>query len=128
MNAQQFNYNAVAPADYYDWRKQRKAVTTMAAWTLVAIHPDRGAARVAGTGERPGRDLELLSAHGGECGPCGRTFTESEIVRTEMPSCLRGNLFERRFGGKSSDRRQAIHLDGKPYTVIGMLLSWFTVS
>src|SRR6266487_947915 len=32
MNAQQFNYNAVAPADYYDWRAQTHGFEDMAAW------------------------------------------------------------------------------------------------
>ena len=32
MNAQGFNYNAVAPADYYDWRAQTHGFEDMAAW------------------------------------------------------------------------------------------------
>src|ERR1700677_1121223 len=32
MNAQGFNYNPVAPADYYDWRKQTHGFEDMAAW------------------------------------------------------------------------------------------------
>jgi putative ABC transport system permease protein len=36
------------------------------------------------------------------------------------------NLFERRFGGDSSILGRQIHLDGKPYTVVGVLPKWFT--
>ena len=39
---------------------------------------------------------------------------------------LTWNLFERRFGGNPSIVGRQIHLDGKPYTVIGVLPEWFT--
>jgi hypothetical protein len=32
MNAQGFNYNSVAPADYFDWRGQTRGFEDMAAW------------------------------------------------------------------------------------------------
>jgi putative ABC transport system permease protein len=39
---------------------------------------------------------------------------------------LAWNLFERRFGGDPSIVGRQIHLDGKPYTVVGVLPKWFT--
>ena len=39
---------------------------------------------------------------------------------------LTWNLFERRFGGDPSIVGRQIHLDGKPYTVVGILPEWFT--
>ena len=39
---------------------------------------------------------------------------------------LTWSLFERRFGGNPSIVGRQIHLDGKPYTVIGVLPKWFT--
>jgi putative ABC transport system permease protein len=36
------------------------------------------------------------------------------------------NLFERRFGGDASIVGRQIHLDGKAYTVVGVLPKWFT--
>ena len=38
---------------------------------------------------------------------------------------LTWNLFERRFGGDPSIVGRQIHLDGKPYTVVGVLPNWF---
>ena len=55
MNAQQFNYNAVAPADYYDWRAQTHGFEDMAAWRYWQFTL---------TGER-GELPELVSARGG---------------------------------------------------------------
>src|SRR2546429_5226577 len=39
---------------------------------------------------------------------------------------LTWNLFARRFGGNPSIVGSQIHLDGKPYTVVGVLPKWFT--
>ena len=39
---------------------------------------------------------------------------------------LTWNLFERRFGGDPAIVGRQIHLDGKPYTVVGVLPKWFT--
>jgi len=125
MNAQQFNYNAVAPADYYDWRKQTHGFDDMAAWRWWQFTL---------TGER-GELPELVSARGGTWNlfpllgvnaVIGRKFTESEDRPDGNAVMLTWNLFERRFGGNPSIVGRQIHLDGKPYTVIGVLPKWFT--
>src|ERR1700683_4966061 len=125
MNAQQFNYNAVAPADYYDWRAQTHGFEDMAAWRYWQFNL---------TGKR-GELPELVSARGGSWNlfpllgvnaVIGRTFIESED-RPDGNAVMRTwNLFERRFGGDPSIVGRQIHLDGKPYTVIGVLPNWFT--
>jgi putative ABC transport system permease protein len=125
MNAQQFNYNAVAPADYYDWRAQTHGFQDMAAWRWWQFNL---------TGER-GELPELVSAAGGSWNlfpllgvhaVIGRTFTESEDRLDGNAVMLTWNLFQRRFGGDSSILGRQIHLDGKPYTVVGVLPKWFT--
>jgi hypothetical protein len=102
MNAQQFNYNAVAPADYSDWRKQTHGFDDMAAWRWWQFTL---------TGER-GELPELVSARGGTWNlfplmgvnaVIGRTFTESEsfraAVRRQSIDCRQAN----------PSRREAIH-------------------
>ena len=125
MNAQQFNYNAVAPADYYDWRAQTHGFDDMAAWRYWQFNL---------TGER-GELPELVSARGGSWNlfpllgvnaVIGRTFAESEDRPDGNAVMLTWNLFERRFGGDPSIVGRQIHLDGKPYPVIGVLPNWFT--
>ena len=125
MNAQQFNYNAVAPADYLDWRSQTHGFDDMAAlrWWQFTLAGERG--------ELP----EVVSARGGTWNlfplmgvnaAIGRTFTESEDTADGSAVLLTWSLFERRFGGDPSVVGRQVHLDGKPYTVIGVLPKWFT--
>jgi putative ABC transport system permease protein len=125
MNTQQFNYNAVAPADYYDWRTQTHGFEGMAAWRY-------GQFNLSGEhGELP----ELVSARGGSWNlfpllgvpaVIGRTFAESEDTPDGNAVMLTWSLFERRFGGDPAIVGKQIHLDGKPYTVVGVLPQWFT--
>jgi putative ABC transport system permease protein len=125
MNAQQFNYNAVAPADYYDWRPQTHGFEDMAAWRYWQFSL---------TGEHAELP-ELVSARGGTWNlfpllgvnaVIGRTFTESEDRLDGDAVMLTWSLFERRFGGDPTIVGRQIHLDGKPYTVVGVLPKWFT--
>ena len=125
MNAQQFNYNPVAPADYYDWRAQTHGFEDMAAWRYWQFTL---------TGER-GELPEVVSARGGTWNlfpmlgvqsAIGRAFTESEDRPDGNAVMLTWNLFERRFGGNPSIVGRQIHLDAKPYTVVGVLPKWFT--
>jgi predicted permease len=124
-NAQGFNYNPVAPADYLDWRAQTHGFEDMAAWyywppNLTGEH-----------GELP----EMVQAGGGSWNlfpllgvnaAIGRTFTESEDRPGENAVLLTWSLFQRRFGGDSSIVGRQIHLNGQPYTVVGVLPKWFT--
>src|SRR5215469_12077209 len=111
MNAWQFNYNAVAPADYYDWRAQTHGFEDMAAVRY---------AQFTLTGER-GELPEEVSARGGSWNlfpllgvkaVIGRTFAESEDRLDGSAVMLTWNLFERRFGGNPSIVGALIHLDG----------------
>ena len=125
MNAQGFNYNPVAPADYFDWRGQTRGFEDMAAWRYWQFNL---------TGEQ-GELPELVAARGGSWNlfpllgvnaAIGRTFTESEDRPDGSAVMLTWNLFERRFGGDPSIVGRQIHLDRKPYTVVGVLPKWFT--
>ena len=124
-NQEGFNYNPVAPADYFDWRAQTHGFEDMAAWRYWQFN-------LSGEhGELP----ELVSARGGSWNlfpllgvqaAVGRTFTESEDRPDGTVVMLTWNLFERRFAGDPSIVGKQIHLDGKPYTVVGVLPKGFT--
>ena len=125
MNAQGFNYNGVAPADFYDWRAQTHGFEDMAAWRYWQFNL---------TGER-GELPEKINAGGGSWNlfpllgvhaVFGRTFIESEDRPDGSVVMLTWNLFERRFAGDPSIVGRQIHLDGKLYTVVGVLPKSFT--
>jgi predicted permease len=125
MNTQQFNYNVVSPGDYYDWRAQTHGFEDMAAWRRWQFNL---------TGEH-GELPELVSAGGGSWNlfsmlgvpaVIGRTFVEGEDRPDGNAVLLTWNLFERRFSGDASIVGRQIHLDGKPYSVVGVLPKWFT--
>jgi putative ABC transport system permease protein len=124
-NRDGFNYNPVAPADFADWRAQTHGFEGMAAIRYWQFNL---------TGER-GELPEEVTARGGSWNlfpllgvpaALGRTFTESEDRLDGTAVMLTWNLFKRRFGGDASIVGGQIHLDGKPYTVVGVLPQWFT--
>jgi len=120
-----FTYNPVAPADFYDWRSKTHGFEDMAIM------------RYAGydlTGER-GELPESVRAAAcswnlfpllGVQPALGRVFTEPEDRPGNTVVMLTWSVFQRRFAGDAKIVGRQIHLDGKPYTVVGVLPSWFT--
>jgi predicted permease len=129
LNQPSYNYNPVAPADFYDWRTQNQTSThgfaDMAVWRYAQFNltgekgdlPEQVDARAASSNLFP-----LL----GVDAAIGRAFTESEDRHDGDVALLTWSLFERRFGGDPSIVGRQIHLDGKPYTVVGVLPANFT--
>jgi predicted permease len=124
MNAQGFNYNPVAPADFFDWRAQSHGFEDMAVWRWWQFNV---------TGEH-GELPELVNAVGGSWNlfpllginaAIGRTFTESEDRTDSNAVMLTWNFFQRRFDGDPSMVGRQIRLDDKPYTVVGVLPKGF---
>lgn len=119
-----FSYNPVAPADFYDWRSKTHGFEDMAIMRYAGYNL---------TGQR--NELpELVRAAAGSWNlfqllgvqpALGRTFAESDDQRGSTVALLTWSVFERRFAGDAGIVGHQIHLDGKPYTVIGVLPSWF---
>jgi predicted permease len=120
-----FNYNPVAPADFYDWHAQTHGFEDMAIWRYWQFNI---------TGEH-GELPEQVNAAGGSWNlfpllgvqpAYGRTFVENEDRPDGNVAMLTWSIFQRRFGGDPSIVGRQIHLDGKQYTVVGVLPQSFT--
>ncbi len=121
LNQFPIEYNAVSPGDYFDWRAETHGFEDMAAWAPWPQFNFTG-----GRGELP----EVIRGGAGTWNffpllgvqpAIGRMFTESEDRWGADTVVLTWNLFERRFGADPSIIGRQIHLDAKPYTVIGVL-------
>jgi predicted permease len=123
-NQENFNYNVVAPGDFYDWRSQTHGFEDMAAWQWWDYNL---------TGER--NELpEAVTAVGGTWNlfpllgvepALGRSFTEAEDRPGSDVVMLTWSVFERRFAGDRTIVGRQIHLNGKPFTVVGVLPASF---
>src|SRR6201997_3320693 len=121
----ELSYHPVAPADFYDWRSKTHGFEDMAIMRPAGYNL---------TGVRN----ELSESVGAEAGSSnlfsllgvppalGRDFTEADDQGGSAVVMLTWSLFERRFAGDAKIVGGQIHLDGKPYTVVGVLPSWFT--
>jgi len=109
----------VAPADFYDWRRDSTSFTAMAAYDEVAIN-------LTGAGE-PER-LRVLSVTPGflsaiGIGPAlGRDFTADEETQgRHRVVLLTESLWRRRFGADGAIVGRTVALDNHGYEVVGVL-------
>ena len=119
-NKEGFNYNSVAPGDYYDWRSKTNGFEDMAAyaWWDFNLSSQSGELPEAVTAQAGTWNLFPLL---GVQPVYGRTFTEAEDQPGARVAMLTWSLFERRFGGDRSIVGNTIRLNGNPYTVVGIL-------
>src|SRR5580692_9077201 len=120
----EFSYHPVAPADFYDWRSKTHgfedmAIMRPAGYNLTGVRNELPESVDAEAGSS-----NLFSLLGVQPA-LGRVFTEADDQRGSAVVMLTWSVFERRFGGDAKIVGGQIHLDGKPYTVIGVLPSWF---
>ena len=123
-NTPDFSYNPVAPADFYDWRSKTNGFEDMAVMRYAGYNL---------TGEQSELPEAIRAAAGswnlfqllGVQPALGRTFAESEDRRGSTVVMLTWSVFQRRFAGDAMIVGRQIHLDGRPFTVVGVLPSWF---
>ena len=121
----ELSYHPVAPADFYDWRSKTHgfedmAIMRHAGYNLTGVRNELPESVGAEAGSS-----NLFSLLGVQPA-LGRDFTEADDQRGSAVVMLTWSLFERRFAGDAKIVGGQIHLDGKPYTVAGVLPSWFT--
>lgn len=118
-------YAPVAAADFYDWRSRTHGFEDMTILTY-------GGYNLSGErGELP----ESVNAAAGSWNlfpllgvrpAFGRVFTQSEDQNGSTVVMLTWSVFQRRFAGDARIVGRQIHLNGTPFTVVGVLPSWFT--
>ena len=121
-----FPYNEVAGGISTEWKKQSHGFSDMAivlSWPQYNLSgtngqlPERVPAAFCTWNLLPMLGLEPL---------LGRGFTAADDQPSASATAiLSWGVWKRRFGGDPAILNQTIHLDGKSYTVIGIMPSWF---
>ena len=119
------SYTPVAAADFYDWRSKTHGFEDMAILAYGGFNL---------TGERGELPESVQAAFGswnlfpllGVQPVWGRVFTEADDQPGSTVAMLTWSVFQRRFAGDRQIVGRQIHLNGRPFTVIGVLPSWFT--
>ena len=107
-----------SPADFLEWRRESRALEEMTAahpWSPVLTgrgHPEP----IPGLKATPG----LFALLGAEAA-LGRAFAETEHLPNEDVVVLSDRLWRSRFGGDAAIVGQALALDGRSYTVAGVM-------
>jgi len=121
----QFAYNGIAAGVFSEWQKQNRTLSQ------IALFSEDDFNLTSAGGQLPEKAIGASSTWNifptlGVSPALGRSFTADD----DRPSAtgtvlLTWGLWKRRFGGDKAVLNQTIHLNGRPYTVIGVLPAWF---
>jgi len=116
-------FHAVFYRDAVEWRRQSRSLESLAAVMGGAVNLVAG---VGETGEAERVQMWRVNAQFlpmlGARLQCGRHFLAGEdVLNGPRVAVLSHGLWQRRFGGDSGTLGRTIQLDGKGYTVVGVL-------
>ena len=123
MPGQNVDMNAVAPATYFDWKQQAHSFDQLAtyAWREVNLTGDREAQKV--------QTFQVSANFFGMLGvkpQLGRVFLpEEEVPGKEQEIVLGHALWEQRYASDPQIVGKNIKVDGKAYTVVGVMAKGF---
>jgi predicted permease len=122
-----FPYNTVAGGVFEEWKKQSHSFSDLA---ILLDYPEYNLSTAGGQLPETVRAAQcswnVFQTLGVEPA-LGRNFTAADDqLSANATVILSWGLWKRRFGGDPSIVNQTIHLDVKPYTVIGVMPPWFT--
>jgi predicted permease len=124
-NVSENPYNPVASGDFYEWRAKTHGFEDMAVWQSSSFNVSDDQGKLPEVADAVAGSWNLFRLLG-VTPAIGRTFTEGEDRVGQAPvAILTWNLFQRRFAGDPSIIGKQIRLDAKPYTIVGVLPSWF---
>jgi predicted permease len=121
----QFVYNNVAGGIYAEWKARNRSFTDMALAQYDEVDLSGSGGDLPETLKSAAVSWELFPTLGVQPA-IGRSFTASEdSPNANGTVVLSWSLWKRRFGGDPSIVSHIIYLDAKPYSVIGIMPSWF---
>jgi putative ABC transport system permease protein len=120
-------FGPIAPADYFDWRRDSRSFSAVAAYTVMS---PSGAYNLTSDGEPERvRPLEVTPSFLGVIGvtpALGRDFrAEEETVGRHRVVLLSDALWRRRFGADRSVVGRTVAFDGRTFEIIGVLPARF---
>ena len=119
------DYNVVAGGVYAEWKDHNNTFSDLALLYRSPVRPF--GVRRANAGNASGRQISwnlfrTLGVHPA----LGRDFTAGDDTPSaNSTAILSWSLWKRRFGGDPAILNQTVYLDGKPYTIIGVMPEWF---
>ncbi len=118
-------FNVVAAGSFADWQRESHSFSSMALWTWSTPNLSGQGGHLAEQVQGNICSWNLFRTLGVK--PAyGRFFSRADDRPTAAATVvLTWGLFERRFGGNPSVVGKTILLDNRPYSVIGILPSWF---
>ncbi len=120
-----FPANIVAGGVFQEWQKHASSFEQMAVWGVSGYNLSGQAGNLPEKVDGAKCSWNLFSTLGVQ--PAyGRSFTAADDTPDASPTAiLSWNLWQRHFAGDPSIVGREIFLDGGPWTVIGVMPSWF---
>ncbi len=120
-----YPWNVVAPGVYAEWQKQEQSFQSMAIFGGGSYNLSGDSGQLPERIESTRVSAEFFTTLG--VGPAyGRALDSSDDrPQADAAVMLSWGLWKRRFGGDTTIVHRTILLDGKPYTVIGIMPAWF---
>jgi predicted permease len=121
----QFAYNGIAAGVFREWRRQNRTLSD------IVLYSEDDFNLTSAGGQLPEKAIGASSTWNmfptlGVSPAFGRSFTpDDDSPSADGTVVLSWGLWKRRFGGDKAILNQTIHLNSRPYTVIGVLPSWF---
>ena len=120
-----FPFNQSAGGVFAEWKKQSRSFTGMAICGYAGYNLSGAGNELPETVRAATFSSNLLPLLGVQPA-LGRNFTADDDQPSANPTVLLSwGLWKRRFGGNPSIVNQTILLDARPYTVVGVMPSWF---
>ena len=122
----QYQWNDCAPGVFAEWKRLNRSFSDLALWGDAGYNLSEAGQQLPESLRAATFSWNMLPTLGVQPA-LGRNFLPDEDSPSANPTVLLSwGLWKRRFGGNPSIVNQSILLDGKSYTVIGVMPAWFS--